>query len=379
MKMNIERYNYRHQFEDCLPALMRKLGSMLLQGSYILSAEVQAFEDAFAAWLGASYAVGVNTGTDALAIALKVLDVGKGDEVITAANTFHATVLAIVHCGARPVLVDADEKTFLMDQAQIVPALTPSTRVLLPVHLYGKPVPLNYLIELCLHHEIHIVEDACQAHGARWQGKHAGTQGHLGCFSFHPSKNLGAAGDGGMITTDSDLLAKKILRIRSLGQEGQNNHVTVGCNSRLDAMQAVILSSKLPKLTLWNQQRRKVAALYREQLRELPLTFQEVSEDEEHAYHLFQVRTESRDRLLQHLRENQIDAVIRYPVPIHLQPAFSGLGWKKGQFPVSEKLSRELLALPIRPDMTIAEVDYVCDSVRSFFVSRAVRATKAAG
>jgi dTDP-4-amino-4,6-dideoxygalactose transaminase len=378
MKLNVERYNYRHQFEDCMPALLSRLESMLLQGSYILSDEVQSFERAFAAFLGISHAVGVNTGTDALAIALRVLEVGQGSEVITVANTFHATVLAIVNSGARPVLVDADDKTFLMDQRQIASALNSSTRVLLPVHLYGKPVPMDYLLELSTKHGIHIVEDACQAHGAKWLDRHSGTQGHIGCFSFHPSKNLGAAGDGGMIATGSDLLAKKIMRVRSLGQDGQNNHVVVGCNSRLDALQAAVLLCKLPKLNAWNRRRREVAAMYIERLQDLPLAFQETSSDEEHVYHLFQVRTDSRDRLLQHLKDNQIDAVVRYPVPIHLQPAFSSLGWKKGQFPVAEKLSQELLALPIRPDMSVSEVDYVCDSIRSFFSRGELRARKAA-
>lgn len=375
---NVQRYNYEYQFGDSMPGLLRKIESMLVTGSYILSQEVEQFEQAFAAFVGARYAFGVNTGTDALSIALRVAKIGHGDEVITQANTFHATVLAIVNCGASPVLVDADENTFLMDLKQVDSVLASRTRALLPVHLYGKPLPLDYLFRLAANRTISIIEDACQAHGARWHGRHVGTQGHFGCFSFHPSKNLAAAGDGGAITTNSDFFAAEIRKVRSLGQEGQNNHVTVGVNSRLDSIQAAILSTKLPKLDAWNEKRRSVAALYIERLHDLPVGFQEATEGEEHVYHLFQLRTESRDSLLQHLRGNGIDAVIRYPCPIHLQPAFSHLRWKRGQFPVAEKLSRELLALPIRPDMTVAEVDYVCDSIRSFFTGSARRLMKRA-
>lgn len=376
--MRVERYNYQNQFEDCLPSLLPKLQSILVEGSYILSEHVRAFERAFAEFIGARHALGVNCGTDAVTIALKALNIGRGDEVITQANTFHATVLAIVNCGATPVLVDADDKTFLMDQTQLSPALTSRTRVILPVHLYGKPLPLDYLSELSEKYGVAIVEDACQAHGAGWADRRVGALGILGCFSFHPSKNLAAAGDGGAITTNSDALAKSIGRMRAFGQEEQNNHVTLGFNSRLDAVQAAILLSKLPKLDEWNRKRRSIAAAYREHLCDLPLTFQQPTYGEDHVYHLFQVRTDSRDELLRHLRDDQIDAVVRYPVPIHMQPAFVHLRWKTGQYPVAETLSRELLAIPMRPDMKDIEVDYVCNSIRRFFVNTARRARKVA-
>ena len=218
---------------------------------------------------------------------------------------------------------------------------------------------------------IAVIEDAAQAHGARLGGRAAGTFGEIGCFSFHPSKNLAAAGDGGALATNSDALAESISRLRNLGQCGSNNHVTVGLNSKLDAIQARILSWKLPRLDAWNRARREAAARYRERLSDLPVRFQSVAPGEEHVYHLFQVRTDSRDELLAHLRESDVDAVLRYPTPIHLQPAFADCGWRPGQFPVAERLARELLCLPIRPDLSVEETDYVCDRIREFFACRA--------
>jgi dTDP-4-amino-4,6-dideoxygalactose transaminase len=309
----------------------------------------------------------VNTGTDALICSLRALGLQPEHEVITQANTFNATVAAICLAGFKPVLVDADENSFLINTDQALAATTPKTRVLLPVHLYGKPTPMREMLEACERRGVALVEDAAQAHGARIEGRRVGTFGVLSCFSFHPSKNLAAAGDGGAIATNRADLHDRLTAIRALGQVGQNNHAHVGYNTKLDSIQAKVLSWKLPVLDCWNEQRRGMARAYRERLADLPLKFQAWDEGEEHVFHLFVIRTEQRDRLLEYLRAKGVDAVVRYPVPIHMQPAFSDRGWRQGQFPVAEALARELLCLPIRPNLTMADIDYVSDCVRSFF------------
>src|SRR5262245_35010436 len=364
--MKVTRYDYASQFGD-IDHLVKDLYVMLTEGRYILTDDVRHFEEAFGTYLGGVHVSGVGTGTDALVLALMALGVGRGDEVITHANTFYATVAAIRLVGAVPVLVDANESTFLIDESQVMDALTPRTRVVLPVHLYGKPTPLASLTAAARSRGFDILEDAAQAHGARIGGWSAGTVGRIGCFSFHPSKNLAAAGDGGAVVTRDAALAADVRRRRDLGQEGQGNHVVLGLNSKLDAIQARILSGKLPHLSEWNASRQWLARWYRERLSDLPLTFQEVGPDEEHAYHLFQIRTERRDDLLQALRVAGIDAVIRYPYPIHHQPAFQDCGWRVGQFPIAECLAKQLLCLPIRPNLSVDELDYVCDHVRRFF------------
>ncbi len=365
--MKVRRYDYPFQFGDDFNRLLKDLGDMLRQGRYILTDEVREFEEAFGAYLGGVQVSGVGTGTEALILALMALGAGRGDEVITHANTFYATVAAIRLVGAVPVLVDANEDSFLINESQVIDALTPRTRAVVPVHLYGKPTPMASLTALAAARGFDILEDAAQAHGARIDGWSVGTVGRIGCFSFHPSKNLAAAGDGGAVVTRDSAIAADVRRRRDLGQEWQGNHVVLGLNSKLDAIQARILSGKLPHLKDWNADRRRLARWYRERLTGLPLTFQKANPNEEHAYHLFQVRTERRDHLLRFLQDAGIDAVVRYPCPIHLQPAFRDCGWRVGQFPIAECLAKELLCLPIRPNLSVDELDYVCDHVHRFF------------
>jgi dTDP-4-amino-4,6-dideoxygalactose transaminase len=365
--MKVGRYNYAHQLGDDIDPLMADLRSMLVNGRYELSAEVKQFEKELAAYLGARHVRGVNTGTDALIIALRALGVGRGDEVITQANTFHATVAAIDFVGAVPVLVDADPQTYLIDRQQLKAAITPRTKVLMPVHLFGKPTPMAEIMALAESNGAFVIEDAAQAIGARIEGQSVSTFGHFGCFSFHPSKNLSACGDGGAVVARNAELDELLRRQRELGQCGQNNHVTVGLNTKLDALQARILSWKLPHLEAWNEHRRKAAARYREKLSGLPLGFQAQSADETHVYHLFQIRSPHRDALMAYLREREIDVTVRYPTPIHLQPAFAKYGGREGQFPVAESLAKELCCLPIRPDIRDEEIDYVAECARSFF------------
>ncbi len=363
---SVSRYNYRHQFEGS-DELIHDLKRMLLDGSYVLSEEVSAFESAFARYCGCRYATGVNTGTDALVIALRALGIGSGDEVIAPANTFHATVAAIELAGAKPVLADADQESFLIDQTEIAAAISKQTRAIIPVHLFGKPVPMHEVMEIAEKNQVLVLEDAAQAHGASIGGKRVGSWGVAGCFSFHPSKNLAAAGDGGAIVTSDGNLAKQLGLQRALGQTAQNVHVTVGLNSKLDALQARILNWKLRRLDSWNESRARIAGWYRSELRRVPVRFQRQDESEVHVYHLFQLRTERRDALLAFLRSRGIDAIVRYPVPIHLQPAFGKWGWQEGDYPVAERLSKELLCLPIRPDMEEGEVGFVIEGVLAFF------------
>lgn len=365
--MKVKRYDYAKQFGDAPAELFTELQQMVLQGRYILSDEVVAFERAFAKWIGARNCVGVNSGTDALILAFRALGIGAGDEVITQANTFYATVAAICLVGATPVLVDADPRTFQMDVNQLESAITPRTKAIAPVHLYGKPAQMAPILDIARGHGVRVVEDAAQSHGATYNGQRVGTLGDIGCFSFHPSKNLAAAGDGGAVVTADDALADRMRVLRSLGQREQNKHVALGLNSKLDAIQAKILSWKLPALDGWNASRREIASAYRARLSGLPVYFQSEDADEQHVYHLMQLGCARRDALLGHLLQSGIDAVVRYPEPIHLQEAFSSFGWRKGQFPNAEKLATELLALPIRPDMALEEVDYVCGLVREFF------------
>ena len=313
------------------------------------------------------WARGVNTGTDALIVALMALGVGPGDEVITQANTFNATAAAICLVGATPALVDVEAQGFTLDVDQLSAAITPRTRALMPVHLYGRPAPMDVVLALAARRGLWVVEDAAQAVGARWRGRRVGALGHAACFSFHPSKNLAAAGDAGAVVTDDADLAERLRQRKELGQCGQNVHAVVGLNSKIDAMQALVLSAKLPHLDDWNAERRRVAAAYRERLAGLPLGFQAEGEGEEHVYHLFQVRSDRRGALQAALRAAGVDAVVRYPTPIHLQGAFAHCGWRRGQFPVAERLADELLCLPMRPDLTDAEIDHVCDATRAFF------------
>jgi dTDP-4-amino-4,6-dideoxygalactose transaminase len=366
--VEVRRYNYGAQFGDEIEVVLDAMRVALVEGRYGANDDVAAFEREFATFLGATHARGVNTGTDALILALRALGVGPGDEVVTHANTFNATVAAICLVGAAPVLVDADPRDFLIDVEQVEPAITPRTRVLLPVHLSGRATEMSVLLRLAERHGLDVVEDAAQAAGAIVDGRRAGSVGRVGCFSFHPSKNLAAAGDGGMIVTGDDGVAEQVDRLRSLGQRHQNDHVIVGLNTRLHALQAIVLRHKLPRLDAWNRRRRDLARRYREGLSDLPgLRFQDPGSERQHVFHLVQMGSPARDELLSHLRAAGVDAVVRYPVPIHLQPAFADRGWHRGQFPVSERLSDEMLCLPIRPDMDEREVTYVVGAVRRFF------------
>ncbi len=341
---------------------------VLESGWFILGPEVEAFEAEFAAWIGARYAVGVGSGTDALALALRALGIGPGDEVITTAMSAAFTALAISLVGATPVFVDIDPETGNLDPAAVEAAVTPRTRAIVPVHLYGRPADLEPLLATARRHGLALVEDCAQAHGARYRGRPVGTWGVAGAFSFYPTKNLGALGDGGAVVTDDPELAERIRRLRDGGQAGRYEHVELGMNSRLDALQAAFLRTFLPHVEAWNARRRRIAARYRAGLADLPGVelLAPPPEDVEEVVHLFAVLVDDREGLRSFLRERGIGTGIHYPRPIPHQPAYASLGHRPGDFPAAEAFAARTLSLPCYPELTDEEVDQVIAAIRAW-------------
>ena len=336
--------------------------------SFILGPQLTAFEKEFAAYCDTTHSVGVASGLDALRLALLALGIGAGDEVIIPANTFIATALAASAVGAKPILVDCDPSTYQIDATKIEAALTPRTKAIIPVHLTGLPADMDPSLAIAAKHNRHGVEDAAQAHGALYKGRLCGSMGKIGCFSFFPGKNLGAYGDGGGVTTSDAEIAAHISRLRNYGQEVKYHHVELGLNTRLDTLQAAILSVKLKRLDAWNAARAKNAEAYRTRLKGVgDLRFQEVPGDRRHVYHLFIVETAKRDELQAFMNERGVQCLIHYPVPVHMQKAYDFLGHKEGDFPASEKLAKTMLSLPMYAELTEAQIDRVCDGIKAFF------------
>jgi dTDP-4-amino-4,6-dideoxygalactose transaminase len=332
------------------------------RGDFIMGAAVEQFEAEYAALVGTRHAISVGTGLAAIELALRAFGVGPGDEVITAANTFIATVLAISAVGATPVFADIDRDTYTIDPAAIAAAVGPRTRAIVPVHLYGQPVDLDGVMAVAARHNLLVVEDAAQAHGARYGSQRAGSFGNAAAFSFYPSKNLGAYGDAGMIVTNDDAAAAKLRLLHNYGQRVKYYHSVFGTNSRLDTVQAAVLRVKLPHLEAWNAARRRHAAAYSARLPKSVHTPAEAAKAE-HIYHLYVIETANRDRLQQRLRARQIDTGIHYPVPAHLQEACVPLGYKAGDFPVTEAAAARILSLPMYPELTGEQIDYVIEGV----------------
>jgi len=372
-RWKVDRYDYPAQFPELDRSLLPQIRELLMAGDYTLGQAVTEFEERFATYVGSRYAVGVNSGTDALILALEALDIGRDGEVITVTNSFHATAMAIVRVGAAPVLVDCDPATYLIDLNQVERRITAKTKAIIVVHLFGRSVDMASARRLAEARGLYLLEDCAQAIGAASRGKSVGSWSHAGCWSFAPSKNLAAAGDGGAITTGVDAVAARLRLLRHFGQAAQNDHRLIGYNSRLDSIQALILAHKLAHVTLWNARRTAIANRYRQLLAELPISFQDPGHENEHVYHLFQIETSARDALLSHLQSQGIDAVVRYPVPIHLQPAFRELGFRAGAMPVAERLAERTLCLPLHPSMSDGQVEFVCAALFSFFKSRLAR------
>lgn len=330
---------------------------------YILGEEVARFEAEFAEYCGTRHCIGASSGTGALWLALEALGVSESDEVIVPANTFIGTVLPILRLGARPVLVDCDDSTGTIDVDQVAEAIGPRTRAVVAVHLYGQPADVDPLAELCARHDLFLVEDACQAHGARYKGRRAGGLGRVAAFSFYPSKNLGGVGDGGAVTTDDDAVAERVRLLRDVGQSDRYLHVIKGWNDRLDEIQAAVLRVKLRHLERWNALRRLHAASYDATLSQTDVRTPRTAAWSEHVWHLYVVRSKERDRLRSRLAASDIETGLHYPLPLHLQPALADLGYSRGAFPVTESWADELLSLPMFPELEPSEVELVTDAV----------------
>jgi dTDP-4-amino-4,6-dideoxygalactose transaminase len=362
----IPQANPRAQYLSHRAEIDQALARVLAGGRYILGDETGAFEAEFAAYLGVAHAVGVGSGTEALHLALRAVGVGPGDEVITVAHTAVATVAAIELCGAIPVLVDIEPDYYTLDPAGLAAALSPRTRAIVPVHLYGLPAALDDILAFARRYSLRVIEDCAQAHGARYQGRRVGAWGDLACFSFYPTKNLGALGDGGLVATDDPALAERVRLLREYGWAERYVSHLAGWNSRLDELQAAVLRVKLRTLDAGNAARAALAALYDAGLAGSSLILPAPRPHADHVYHLYVVRFSHRDRLQAHLRAHGVGSLVHYPVPVHQQPAYQGRLPGGAALPITEQAAREVLSLPIYPELSPADVETVIAAVLSF-------------
>jgi dTDP-4-amino-4,6-dideoxygalactose transaminase len=369
-KMNVPPLALDREYQEVGSEMEKRVAKVLASGYYILGEEVSVFQKAFAQWVGAPYAVGLASGSDALYLALQALGIGPGDEVITTPFTYFATVGAIVRLGAKPVFADIDPRTYALDAEKAEKKITKKTKALLPVHLYGQCADMKEFLALAKKQDLALVEDAAQAHGAEYQNQKAGSFGDAGCFSFYPTKNLGAYGDAGALTVKDEELHRHLLSLRVHGSlpDDKYFHQEWGANSRLDEIQAAVLNVKLPHLDEWTEKRRQVAYFYDAELEseeewlEAPLE----AEGRRHVYHQYVVRTSERNELKKFLNEKGIAATAYYPYPLHELPPLKQFGYKPGDFPDAERASEEVLALPCFPQMTKDEMGYVVEMIRAF-------------
>ena len=352
------------QYRSIKPEIDAAIGRVLETGAFALGPAVADFEKQFAPYCGVAFAAGVNTGTSALHLALLALGVGRGDEVIAPAMTFIATVSAIDYTGARPVLVDVEPGTCTMDPAKIEAAITPRTKAILPVHLYGQCADMDPILEIAKKHGLPVVEDCAQAHGAEYKGRRAGSMGVMGCFSFYPGKNLGAYGEGGAVVTDQPAHDKAIRMLRDWGTDKKYYHDLKGYNYRLEGIQGAVLGVKMKYIEAWTENRRAAAKLYREQLAGMPgVRVSQDATDRRHVYHVFAVFVKNRDEVAKRMQEAGVGVGIHYPIPVHLQKCFAELGYKSGDFPVAERIGAEELSLPIFPELSRDQVDQVVSAL----------------
>jgi dTDP-4-amino-4,6-dideoxygalactose transaminase len=329
---------------------------------------VEKFEDDFAKYCNTKYALGVGNGTDALWVILIALGIGKGDEVITTPNSFIATAEAISFSGAKPVFVDVEEKYYSMNYKMLEKAITPRTKAIIPVQIFGQICDMDPILEIAKKHKLYVIEDACQAHGAEYKGKRAGSIGDAGAFSFYPGKNLGAFGEAGAVVTNNDEIAAKIKMFRDHGQSRKYFHDIVGWNARMDGIQGAVLKAKLKHLDKWNEERSKIAKIYREKLSDIKeIILPNENNLGKHIYHIYAIRVKNRDNFMNFMKDNDIGCAIHYPVPIHLQNAYKDLGLKKGTFPVAEQIAEEFVSLPMFPGLTNQEIDFTVDKIRDYF------------
>ena len=361
--MNVPLINLTTQHKNLRVEINEVIQGVLDRGDFILGQDVAKLEEEFAAYCGAKYAIGVDSGLSALELSLRAFDIGKGDEVIVPTHTFTATAAAVTFSGATPVFVDVDPQTWLVDVKRIEDAITPRTKAIIPVHLYGLPADMTEILSLAEKHNLVVVEDACQAHGSIYKGKRAGNLGHAAGFSFYPTKNLGACGDGGMVTTNDVKVAETIRALRNCGQRVKNVHELAPFNHRLDNLQAAILRVKLPYLDQWIESRRMLASLYDSLLKNSDVVTPVEPEDRRHVYHLYVIRAQNRDSLQAYLKERGIGTAIHYPIPVHLQPFYTQGNALSRQFPVAEKICNEILSLPMYPELLQEQVEIVCSEI----------------
>ncbi len=367
--MEVKIFDLTREYNAFAPELMdifKRVGS---SGEFIAGREVARFEEAFAAYIGARHSVGVASGTDAIRVAGLALGLKRGDRIVTTPNTYIATVMALSPYGVMPLFCDIDPETHAMDPGSLEHVLKNERRVRLciPVHLYGHPCDMDEVVSICDKYDVPILEDACQAHGARYKGRKTGTFGKAAAFSFYPTKNLGCYGDGGAIVTNDEETYRTAYALHIYGQKERHVHVIEGVNSRLDEIQAAILALKLGKLDEWNEERRRLAGLYHRELEGTPLRLPVEKPWAYHVYHLYVVRTGERDDLMRYLKERGVTTLIHYPTPIHLQQAYRSLGHKEGDFPESERAAKEILSLPMYPGLTEEEVTYTCACIKEFY------------
>jgi len=364
--MRIPLVDLASQHREIKGELEAAVHEVMERGDFILGEEVARFEDEFAAFCGAGHAVGVASGLAALELTLRAYGIGPGDEVIVPAFTFVATAAAVTFAGAEPIFVDVDPSSYCIDVEHVEAVVTARTRAILPVHLYGLPAEMDGLLRVAKKHGLVVIEDACQAHGASYRGRRTGSLGHAGAFSFYPSKNLGAFGDGGIVVTDDGDVADKIRAMRNCGQKTKNVHELAPFNHRLDTLQAAILRTKLCFLDRWNESRRRIAASYDELLEDCAVVTPVTPIEARHVYHLYVVRSTRRDALQAYLREHEIGSAVHYPTPVHLQPFYEGRGFRQGQFPVAERLASEVLSLPMYPFMPGEHLQFVAATIEAF-------------
>ena len=361
--IKIPSLDLKIQYQSIKPEIDAAIAGVLERGQFVLGSEVAAFEQEFAAYSGAAECIALNSGTSALHLALLAAGIGTGDEVITVPFTFVASVAAVIYAGARPVLVDIDPRSFTMDPAAVEAAITPRTKAILPVHLYGQPADMDPIMEVARRHGLLVIEDAAQAHGAKYKGRPVGSIAELACFSFYPGKNLGAYGEGGAVTTSNAEYARAIRMLRDWGQDRKYHHVLRGFNYRMEAFQGAILRVKLRHLDRWTEARRAIVNKYNQLLAgssvELPLEMHWAR----HVYHLYTLRTDGRDNLQEALHSQGIQTGIHYAVPAHLQPAYANLGYARHSLPHSEKAAEEVLSLPLYPEMTEDQIETVAQAV----------------
>ena len=362
--MNISWVNLTIQHQTLREEINAAIQRILDHADFILGEDVNQLEEEFAAYCGTKYAVGVDSGLSALELSLRALGIGPGHEVIVPAHTFTATAAAVTFAGAAPVFVDADPETWNIDPEKIEAAVSSRTKAILPVHLYGLPADMQMILDIAEKYNLVVVEDACQAHGARYKEQRAGSMGHAAGFSFYPTKNLGACGDGGIVTTNDAKVAETIRALRNCGQTAKNVHELEPFNHRLDNLQAAILRVKLKYLDEWIASRRRLAAHYKKLLADSKVTLPAEPPGYEHVYHLFVIRSQNRENLQAHLKEHGIGTAIHYPNPVHLQPFYANGRDRRGEFPTAEKICNEILSLPMYPELTEEQVEIVASEVK---------------